>query len=506
MIKLTAKNIVKYTGDVLVYFIFESEKQTLCCQNSEISKAAKQANKNGDFSGKEGEVFYFYPLQSGKGKGAGFAAKRVMLVGMGKLSEELHQQSEQLRIAGGQCVIKSRSLKCNDMLVVLPETFDLSAGKVAENLSEGLLLANYNFSKYKNKDEEEGQGIVIKRIFLHRSGMSEAKICQGMQRGCRAATAALAARDMAHEPGNKWTSVNFADYSQMLSEKSGLHCRIIEKQEMNKLGMGGILGVNQGSKVPPKMVVLEYISKKKNPTLMIVGKGLTFDSGGISLKPAAGMEDMKYDMCGGAAVLGAMQVIAEENPEHINVVALIPATDNMSGSAAIRPGDIITHCNGKTTEVINTDAEGRLILADALAYGVKTFEPDAIVDLATLTGAVIFGLGHHRTGLLSNDDHLAESVAKAGQTVGEPVWRLPLDKEYTKQLKSDIADLKNVGGRAAGTITAAAFLQEFVNEIPWVHLDIAGTAWNFTEKSYIPKGPSGTGVRTLVQLVRNWGK
>ena len=269
--------------------------------------------------------------------------------------------------------------------------------------------------------------------------------------------------------------------------------------------MGGILGVNQGSDIPAKMVILEYSSgNDKAETLLLVGKGLTFDSGGISLKPAGGMEDMKYDMCGGAATIAAMGAIAQEAPKNINVVAIIPTTDNLSGSKALKPGDIITAYNGKTIEVINTDAEGRLILADALSYGIKKYSPAAVVDLATLTGAVILGLGHHNTGLLSNDDGLAEKVRQAGLRAGEPMWRLPLGEEYRKQLKSKVADLKNTGGRPAGTITAGAFLAEFVGDTPWVHLDIAGTAWNFTKKSYIPEGPSGIGVRSLLELVRFW--
>jgi leucyl aminopeptidase len=253
------------------------------------------------------------------------------------------------------------------------------------------------------------------------------------------------------------------------------------------------------------MVIIEYKTAKRNPTLMLVGKGLTFDSGGISLKPPLGMEEMKFDMCGGAAVLGAMQAIGEEKPKGVNVVAIVPTTENLPGPSALKPGDIITIYGGKTVEVINTDAEGRLILADALAYGIKKFKPQAVVDLATLTGAVVIGLGHHKTGLLSNDDELVEKVLAAGDRSGEPLWRLPLGLEYSKQIKSKVADIKNVGDRAAGTITAAAFLQEFVGDVPWAHLDIAGTAYGFTEKPYIPnKGPSGIGVRTLLELVRNW--
>jgi leucyl aminopeptidase len=269
--------------------------------------------------------------------------------------------------------------------------------------------------------------------------------------------------------------------------------------------MGGILGVNQGSALPPKLVILEYKTDKKHPTILLVGKGLTFDCGGISLKPPAGMEDMKYDMCGGAAVLTVMQALVETKVSGLNVVALIPATENLVGSAAIKPGDVIRHFGGKTSEIINTDAEGRLILADALAYGIATYKPAAVIDIATLTGAVIIGLGHHYTGLLANNDQLADQLIDAGARVGEPLWRLPLGPEYRKQIDSRVADIKNAGSdRSGGTITAACYLQEFVGETPWAHLDIAGTAWDFTEKSYIPKGPSGTGVRTLVACLRQW--
>jgi leucyl aminopeptidase len=262
---------------------------------------------------------------------------------------------------------------------------------------------------------------------------------------------------------------------------------------------------NQGSAVEPKLIILEHAPKHYSKTILLVGKGITFDSGGVSLKPAAGMEDMKYDMCGGAAVLSAMQAVAVDKPK-VRVVALVPATDNMSGSSAIKPGDIITHYNGITSEVVNTDAEGRLILADALAYGIKQYKPDCAVDLATLTGAVIVGLGHHRTGLMSNNDALAEALTEAGEDAGEKLWRLPLDSEYSKQIESDVADIKNIGGKGGGAITAAAYLQKFVGETPWAHLDIAGTAWNFTKKSYIPKGPSGIGVRTLLRFIDGWAK
>ena len=269
---------------------------------------------------------------------------------------------------------------------------------------------------------------------------------------------------------------------------------------MKKLGMGGIIAVNQGSAIDPRVVILEHRPKNFRSTVLLVGKGITFDSGGVSLKPAAGMEDMKYDMCGGAAVISTMQAVAENKPR-VRVVAIVPTTDNMSGSSAVKPGDVISHYNGVTSEVINTDAEGRLILADALAYGIKKYEPDCVIDLATLTGAVIIGLGHHRTGMMCNNDVLAEALSSAGEETGEKVWRLPLDPEYTEQLKSEVADVKNIGGRAGGSITAAAYLQKFVGDTPWAHLDIAGTAWDYTKKSYIPKGPSGIGVRLLLNFI-----
>ena len=217
------------------------------------------------------------------------------------------------------------------------------------------------------------------------------------------------------------------------------------------------------------------------------------------------MEEMKYDMCGGAAVLALIQAVGEEQPD-LNVVAIVPATDNMSGSSAVRPGDIIQHFNDVTSEIVNTDAEGRMILGDALSYGIKTFSPDGVIDIATLTGAVIIGLGHHHSGLISNNDALSDCLINAGKQAGEPIWRLPLTKDYIKQIESKVADIKNVGGRPAGSITAAAYLSKFVGDTPWAHLDIAGTAWDYTKKSYIPKGPSGICVRTFITLIRNWKK
>ncbi|MCJ7603218.1 MAG: leucyl aminopeptidase [Desulfobulbaceae bacterium] len=496
MIVVSNKKPSQFTGDLLVYFVRESEKKRApVCSDKLVQERIDHAFELGDCLGKKEECLLIYPQRVFDG----VRAKRLLIVGLGK--DELNR--ELFRRAGGVVAQKALALKAEKLFLVVPEELPFSVGEMAECLSEGLILGSYQFKKYKKKDEEE-KSVEIKRIGLFVNDAALVHARKGVKRGLAAANAGVAVRDMANEPANVWTPQAFADYGEKIAREGGLACRVIEKDEMKQLKMGGILGVSQGSAQPPKLVVLEYRTGKKAPTLLLVGKGLTFDSGGISLKPGTGMDDMKYDMCGGAAVMAAMQVIAEEKPGRLDVVALVPATENLPSSAALKPGDIITQYGGKTVEVLNTDAEGRLILADALAYGVEQYKPDAVVDVATLTGAVIIGLGHHRTGLLSNNDELAENVLAAGERAGELLWRLPLAEEYKEQLKSKLADLKNIGGKPGGTITAATFLQEFVGNTPWAHLDIAGTAYNYTEKSYVPKGPSGIAARTLIELVRNW--
>ena len=507
IVKHTTQIIEKYQGDMIVYFVHQQNKNAPFCDNKFVQDIIKRAFKAGDFSGKEGETLLFYP--EGRQK---LLAKRVLVVGLGKAEESSTNNGaatvdvwrENYRKAGGKVSETAQKTRGSKILVVVPEPFILDKQETVECLTEGLMLGAYQFRKYKKiKEEDDPQGI-IEEIQLF-TVKAEKNIMQGLNRGKVAALSACTARDMANEPGNVWTPTRFAEFGRKLAQKYKLNCKVLSKADMQRLKMGGILGVNSGSAQPPKMVILEYKSSARNPTLLLVGKGLTFDSGGISLKPPKGMEEMKFDMCGGAAVLGTMQAVGEEKPKGINIVAIVPATENLPGPSALKPGDIITIYGGKTVEVLNTDAEGRLILADALAYGIKQYKPKAVVDLATLTGAVVIGLGHHRTGLLSNNDELTQKVMAAGDRSGEPLWRLPLGPEYSKQIKSRVADIKNIGNRSAGTITAAAFLQEFVGDTAWVHLDIAGTAYNFTEKTYVPgKAPSGIGVRTLLELIRNW--
>jgi leucyl aminopeptidase len=506
-VKHTTQDVGKYKGDMIIYFVYQQNKKVPVCDNRYVQDTVKLAFKAGDFSGKEGETLLFYP--SGKGK---LPAKRVLVVGLGKAEEGKTNNGtspadawrDNYRKAGGKVSETALKTKAEKILVVVPNPFIVDNMEITECLTEGLILGSYQFNKYKKTmQEDEPQG-VIKEIQLF-TQKAVKPILHGMKRGRIAALAGCTARDMANEPGNVWTPTRFAEYGRKLAKTYNLTCKVLSKADMQRLKMGGVLGVNSGSSQPPKMVILQYKTSPRNPTLLMVGKGLTFDSGGISLKPPKGMDEMKFDMCGGAAALSTMQAVGEEKPKGINIVAIVPATENLPGPSALKPGDIITIYGGKTVEVLNTDAEGRLILADALAYGIKQYKPKAVVDLATLTGSVVIGLGHHRTGLMSSDDELAQKVMTAGDRSGEPLWRLPLGPEYSKQIKSKVADIKNIGNRSAGTITAAAFLQEFVGETAWAHLDIAGTAYNFTDKPYAPKNsPSGIGVRTLLELIRNW--
>jgi leucyl aminopeptidase len=502
-LSITEKPVDTLDSDLVVYFATQRKEMPPLCDTA-VKALVKNAHALGDFTGKADETLLYYPLAGTRTDSAG--ARRILILGLGtadtlKLAPEFF---ETLRKQGGNIAKTCEKTKTGTLAVCLPQISGISVEKIAEALAEGILLGDYRFSKYKQTTRKKTDYPGIASIwFSCDKGAPSAR--KGAKKAMNAADAVCKARDMANEPGNGWTSEAFADYAGSLADTHGLTCTCLGKKEMKNLGMGGILGVNQGSTTPPCLVILEYNPGKKADTLLLVGKGLTFDTGGISIKPAAGMEEMKYDMCGGAAVLAAMAAVAMEKPR-LRVVAMIPATDNMPSGSALKPGDIITHVNQVTSEVVNTDAEGRLILADALAHGIKTFQPDCVVDIATLTGAVIIGLGHHYTGMVSNSDDLARRLESAGQEAGEPVWRLPLNKDYIKQIESKVADIKNTGGKAGGTITAAAYLSKFVGDTPWTHLDIAGTAWDFTEKSYIPKGPSGTGVRTFIQLIRSWKK
>jgi len=549
--KVTAsdKSADQFEGDLLVYCVPEAVDKKLRSDPA-IEKEVTQAYELGDFSGKEGQTLLLYPsfhTQEGSDlKDQRTSARRIAAVGLGKLNSEPDPSGsneirsdkksretdpgkregalrELFRKAGGSVAALSAKVKALRIMICLPELEGvISQADMAESLAEGVLLGDYRFLKYKKEkpDDPEYKGLAEVKFY---SQSSTALIRKALKLAVASAQAVCEARDMANEPGNGWRASDFASYALHLAKKYDLTCSVLDKSKMKKLGMGGVIAVNQGSSEPPQMVILEYQPEGNKPqskkaikkgkaveresdTILLVGKGITFDSGGISLKQAAGMEDMKYDMCGGAAVLAVMQAVGQERPDGVGVVAIVPATDNLSGSNAVKPGDVIRHYNGVTSEIVNTDAEGRLVLADALAYGIELFKPDCVVDIATLTGAAIMGLGHHFSALLSNSDELVARLEAASERACEPLWRLPLGKEYTKQIESKVADIKNTGGKSAGTITAAAYLEKFVGDTPWAHIDIAGTAWDFTEKSYIPKGPSGIGVRTFLELIRSWTK
>jgi leucyl aminopeptidase len=498
---ISKKKAEEYSGECLVVFAARGREGEII-GDALLQPMMPLLPGFDEFTAKKEQLFQLYP-SIGPVEGVP-QCQRLLLLGLGEIGAvaDRYELFELLRTVGGIIAGQCKKNKVAAVAISIPGLDGVEDQLVGEYVTEGILLGVYQFVKYKKKDDDAYSGLKKIEFFTtaDRSAMKKA-----ISRGQTGGLAACAARDMANEPGNRWTPGHFAKYAERMAGELQLQCTVLEKAQMRKLGMGGIVAVNQGSQEPPKLVILEYNPAKKADTILLVGKGLTFDSGGISLKPAQDMKDMKYDMCGGAAVLAAMEAVAREKLQ-VRVVAMIPSTDNMAGGGALKPGDIITHYGGITSEIENTDAEGRLILADALAYGIERFQPDCVIDLATLTGAVIIALGHHHSGVMSNSDQLAERLVEAGKICGEPLWRLPLGEAYAKQIKSEVADIKNTGGRPGGSITAAEYLHQFVGEIAWAHLDIAGTAWDFTEKSYIPKGPSGFGVRTLIELFRRWEK
>jgi leucyl aminopeptidase len=421
-------------------------------------------------------------------KPVGVAAKRVLLAGGGKANKFDAAEMRKL-IAAAVRFLKPKGIK--RIAIVLEGA---SAGPdFASAAVEGAILGDYEPDRYKGGEKKSLESVAV-------VGGDEAAV----KRGTILAESQNFTRALANEPANLLTPLKMADAARAMCAESGLECEVLERAEMEKLGMGALLGVAQGSAEPPVLIVIRYkpAAVKSKDHLGLVGKGVTFDTGGISIKPSDGMEKMKYDMSGGAAMMGAMRAIAQLKPA-LTVTAFIPCVENMPGSRAQRPGDIVTAMSGKTIEVLNTDAEGRLILADAMAYARKQGVTH-MVDAATLTGAIVVALAHIHVGLFSNDDAMRDRVLAAAKAEGERMWAMPLDDDYKEYLKSAFADLGNIGGRWGGAITAASFLKEFAEETPWVHLDIAGTAWLDDAKPYMAKGPTGLPVRTLVRLATDW--
>jgi len=373
----------------------------------------------------------------------------------------------------------------------------IDSEKAVQAVAEGAILGLYTFRKHQTKEPEQGE---IKEMLIVEQ--DESKLPE-MERGCAKgiilAEATNLARDMANEPANYMTPTDMAEMARKVAQDYGLECQVMERDEMEQMGMGALLGVAQGSSQPPKLIILSYKGGERSKSALgFIGKGITFDSGGISIKPSEGMGEMKGDMAGGATVIAAMRALAQLKPK-INVTGVIPATENLPSGTALKPGDTLRALNGKSIEIVSTDAEGRLILADALSYARKSgLSP--VIDIATLTGACRIALGDFCSGAFGNNEELIAKVIKAGEEAGECMWQMPMYEEYKELNKSDVADIKNTGGRWAGAITAAQFLAEFAEDTPWVHLDIAGTSQSEKDKAFLVKGATGVGVRTLVNL------
>jgi leucyl aminopeptidase len=424
----------------------------------------------------------------------GVAAARVLLAGAGKPAEF---DAGQLRKVAGAAVRHLKSKSCKNVALALESEW--ATPDYVSAAVEGAVLGHYEPDQYKTGNDKTAL-----ESFRVVAGAEAAGAEEAAERGRILAEAQNFTRALVNEPANRLTPANIAGAAWQMASEFRLDCEVLDQDQMKALGMGALLGVAQGSAEPPALIVLHY--RPENPAgtahLGLVGKGVTFDTGGISIKPADGMEKMKYDMAGGAAMLGAMRALAQLKPA-IPVSAFIPCVENMPGSRAQRPGDIVTTMSGKTVEVINTDAEGRLILADAITYARRQ-GCTHLVDAATLTGAIVVALGHLRVGLFANQDAMRDRVLAAADAAGERMWPMPLDPDYKDYLKSAFADLPNVGGRWGGAITAAMFLKEFAEDTPWVHLDIAGTAWLDDAKPFLAKGATGLPLRTMVRLATEW--
>ena len=427
---------------------------------------------------------------------AGLEADRVVLVGLGKADsiDALAAQS-----FGGTAVAQvlasdaSAAIAADEL-----EGLKIPAAEFAAQVAFGARLKSYRFDKYFTKEKKEDKP-QLKKLSVLTSANGAAKTAFAPLD--KIADGVFLTRNLVSEPANVIHPESLAEECRKLAEL-GLEVEVLGEKQMKKLGMGALLGVGQGSERESHLVIMRWNGAKdaEAAPLALIGKGVCFDTGGISIKPAAGMEEMKWDMAGAGAVIGAMKALAGCGAK-ANVVGIVGLVENMPSGNAQRPGDVVTSASGQTIEVINTDAEGRLVLADALWYARDRFKPSAMIDLATLTGAIIISLGNDYAGLFANNDKLADKITAAGKAAGEPVWRLPMGDAYDKQIKSDIADMKNVGGREGGSITAAQFLKRFVGDTPWAHIDIAGTAWSKKDSATCPKGATAFGVRLLDRLV-----
>ncbi len=483
-------------ADALVLLHCEGEglsKEDAVLLDRPLGGALRELLHSKEFEGKANEVVLFHT----HGK---IPAKRLILIGLGKKTT---LGLDQFRQAMGHAVKRVRSVKSRTFAVALPGLTprDCSPLDVAQAMAEGAILGSYQFTTYRSDASTSKDLTAMTVLTPHKSELGQ--ISEGIRRGVATAEATVFVRDLSNHPSNVMTPTRIAHEAKSVAKETGISLKILDQKDMEVLGMGALLGVAKGSHEPPKFIILQYhgAKRKDEQPVVLVGKTITFDTGGISLKPAENMEQMKADMTGGAEVLATIRAAARLKLP-LNLISILPVAENMPGGRAMRPGDVVTTLSGKTVEVQNTDAEGRLILSDGLAYATR-FKPAALIDIATLTGACVVALGQFAIGMFGTDTRLTEAIRQAGLRAGERVWEMPLWEDYFEQLRSDVADMRNIGGRGGGMITAALFLSKFVGDCPWVHLDIASTDWSERERAYIPKGPTGIGTRLLIQFLVN---
>jgi leucyl aminopeptidase len=502
-LKVQVGDVTAWKGDGIVVNLFDgvtTPSGATGAVDQALGGLLTKLIAQGDIKGKFGSATVVHTLDQ-------LPAARVCVVGLGKENEFTLDRARSAA-ANGAKALRAAGAKNIATIVHGAGVGGLNAESAAQATAEGIVLGLWRFRKYHTSPDEVG---AIDQVTLLENDAAKAKQVEaGAARGKIIADATNLARDMANEPGNAMTPTRMAEIAKEIAQKNGLEFYVIDRAKAKELGMGAFLAVAQGSDEPPAMIVLRYWGAGKDaaPGLGIIGKAITFDSGGISIKPSEGMQDMKGDMSGGAAAIAAMQAIAQLKPK-INVTAMAAATENLPSGKAFKPGDILKASNGKTIEVISTDAEGRLVLADALVYATQTLKLSPVVDAATLTGAMVVALGNHRTGVFSNDQPLTDLLFKIGEETGEKNWAMPMDAEYAEQIKSDWADIKNSGGRPAGSITAAWFIRHFVGETPWAHLDIAGSVGlmgDAKEDGYKNKWGNGTPTRTFVHLALELAK
>src|SRR5579884_3297788 len=487
-VKVRTEPLKDVDADALIVVSFE---KTPADQLGPADALVKDLYESGEFSGKALENVVLH-------RPDGLAAKRLLVIGGGKPDKFT---SAEMRKAAAAAVRALKSKKLQRLAILLSEAH--RSTEFAEAAVEGAILGTFEPDQHKTTDKDDARPVQSFAVCV--PGGSEG-LDAAVQRAQTVAESQNLARELANEPGNLLTPLRLAERARQMCTEAGLECEVLEQDRMRELGMGALLGVAQGSDAPPVLIIIRYRPDKAAegaPNLALVGKGVTFDTGGISIKPSDGMEKMKYDMSGAAAVVGAMRAIARLKPP-IPVTGVIPSVENMPGSRAQRPGDIVTSLSGKTVEVLNTDAEGRLILIDAITYAER-LGCTHLIDAATLTGAIVVALGSVRVGAFTNDEEFLKRVLASAERQGEKMWPMPLDEEYREQLKSPFADIQNIGTRWGGAVTAARFIKEFVGDgRPWVHLDIAGTAWMDEARPWTPKGPTGVAVRTFVDVAMNW--